>query len=103
MLEGVYQGKLANKYPIRLFIQRVHDDGSLQMYYWYQKYKTPIELSGRYVKGKLNLYAQEYNKTKEKWIKTETFIGMLKNNLFIGRWKNLRNGHVSDFNLQVND
>jgi len=100
MVEGIYRGKIANKYPIGLFIQRVYDDGSLSAMYWYKKYRQPIELDGHYENGTLKLYVKEHSEVEKKWISVESFVGTLKNNRFQGTWTNLRSGKSSTFDLK---
>jgi len=101
MVEGIYRGKIANKYPIGLFIQNVYDDGSLSAMYWYKKYRQPIELDGHYENGILKLYVKEHNEVEKKWINVESFVGTLKNNRFKGTWTNLESGKALGFDLKV--
>jgi len=99
IVEGVYSGKIAHKYPIKLFIQEVNDDGSLGAYYWYEKYQQPIDLGGNYRDKKLKLYFKKYDEEQEKWIKVESFIGDLKHGKFKGIWENLQTDKGFDVRL----
>lgn len=49
---GVYRGLLGGRYPITLVIERRHADDSLSASYFYDRYATRIELSGRFVDGR---------------------------------------------------
>jgi hypothetical protein len=89
---GIYKGKIGDKYPIGLSLSEVYEDGSLSAHYWYEKYKHPIELSGSYTNGKLELYVKKHNPEAKKWVPVEAIIGTLDNNLFVGSWENLESG-----------
>ena len=103
IVEGVYSGKIAHKYPIKLFIKYVSDDGSLSAYYWYDKYKQIIDLDGSYRDKKLKLYFKKYNEEQKKWIKVESFIGDLKHGKFKGVWNNLQTGKCFDVSLRLDE
>jgi hypothetical protein len=89
---GIYKGKIAGKYPIGLSISEVYEDGSLSAYYWYEKYKQLIVLSGSYKNGKLELYVKKHNSEAKKWVPIEAIIGSLENGFFKGVWNNLESG-----------
>lgn len=99
MIEGVYRGEIAHKYPIKLFIQSIYDDGSLSAFYWYEKYKKPLDLKGTYQHGEIKLYLKEHSEQEKRWIKVESFIGRLKDGKIKGVWKNIRNGEEFDLSL----
>lgn len=99
---GVYRGKIADKYPIKLFISTIYDDGSLSASYWYTKYKKVIDLSGMYKNGKLELYVKNYDAIQKKWIKVEAIIGRLEDNKFKGTWKNLETNKEFSLNMELN-
>lgn len=101
-IEGVYRGKIADKYPIKLFIDTIYHDGSVSGYYWYTKHKKLIELRGSYQNNKLKLYVRKHNPQEKKWIPIEAIIGTLQNNSFNGTWKNLKSGKIFSLHMKLN-
>ncbi len=99
---GIYKGKIGGKYPIKLFISEIYDDGGISASYWYDKYRKVIELYGSYTNGKLKLHAQKHNDIEKKWIPYETIEGRLKNNSFKGTWKNLEINKEYTLNMELN-
>jgi len=92
-IEGIYSGKISNKYSIMLFIKYI-DNNRVNALYWYEKYKKLVELSGYLKDNRLKLIAQ--NKDDKD---IEIFIGDLKNRSFSGEWINLEDNRSLKFKV----
>lgn len=53
--QKLYKGYINKKYPITLYLNSISKEGFVEAIYWYNKYKTPIELSGTYKNGHFSL------------------------------------------------
>lgn len=78
----MFKGKIDGKYPITAVIKEISSENQAQIFYWYDKYNTPIEWIGKFEKNQFQL--NEYN---------EGYHGIsieakLINNKIIGSWKN---------------
>lgn len=64
----IYKGKIG-KYPVHFLVGEIYEDSSLSVIYWYDKYKNPIELRGKYIDGHFSLVEDDYHdETLKKWI-----------------------------------
>lgn len=84
----IYHGKIANKYPITMIRQK-----HLGWVYWYNKYKTPIDLHSVKIKQNNTYVLQEgHHNGINKWIYTSEFRLTQKGNTLIGVFVNLKSG-----------
>ena len=84
----IYHGKIANKYPITILRQQYGG-----WVYWYDKYKTPIDLHSLEM-GQKNAYTLQegHHDGDHSWIYTSELRLKENNNVFKGVFVNLKNG-----------
>ncbi|HIP50526.1 MAG TPA: hypothetical protein EYG94_00430 [Campylobacterales bacterium] len=99
---GIYKGKITGKYPIKLSISQIYDDGSLEASYWYEKYKKVIDLSGSYKNGKLKLYVKKHKPKEKKWVAVEAIVGKVSDGKFKGTWQKLPTGKLLSLEMSLN-
>jgi hypothetical protein len=99
----ILKGLIADKYPITAVIKRVYNDGSLDMYYWYNKVGIPIELHGKLINGVLTLVENDYhNETEHRWIPKANISAKVTNTKIEGFWENYKTKEKLKFKLDVN-
>ncbi len=51
----IFKGTIDGKYPVTAIVSEIYNDGSMNIKYWYDKYKIPIEWSGTFVNNRFAL------------------------------------------------
>lgn len=99
----IFKGKIAGKYPVTAIITDIYSDGSLKMNYWYDKVKTPIELSGKFVNGHFTLVENDYHSEEaQAWIaKANIEADWVDNKKIIGTWTNAKTNAVLKLELDT--
>lgn len=93
----IFKGNINNKYPITAMIKNVYDDGSLEMKYWYNKVKEPIEWSGNFKNNHFSM--SEYNVGNNIPIATIE-ADFIENKKIIGTWTNESTKEVLKLELE---
>ena len=99
----MFKGKIAGKYPITAIISDIYSDGSLNMRYWYDKVKIPIELSGKFANGHFTLVENDYHSEEaQAWIaKANIEADWVDNKKIIGTWTNTKTNAVLKLELDT--
>lgn len=99
----ILRGMIADKYPITAVIKRINRDGSLDMYYWYNKVGIPIELHGKLINGVVTLIENDYhNETEHRWIPKANISAKVTNTKIEGSWENYKTKEKLKLTLDVN-
>ncbi len=99
----ILRGLIADKYPITAVIKRINSDGSLDMYYWYNKVGIPIELHGKLINGVLTLVENDYHsETEKRWIPKANISAKVTNTKIEGFWENYKTKEKLKFTIEVN-
>lgn len=99
----ILKGMIADKYPISAVIKQIYSDGSLSMYYWYDKVGVPIELHGKLINGLLTLVENDYHsETEHRWIPKANISAQVNNTKIEGFWVNYKTKEKLKFTLDVN-
>jgi len=93
-----YKGKINNKYAITATITNIDSDNVVEMYYWYDKVKIPIEWSGKFKNMHFSL--TEYNQDFIKEMPLAIIEAQLIDNKIIGTWKNNETKEVLKLELE---
>ena len=88
--QKLYKGYIDKKYPITLYLYSISEEGSVEAIYWYNKYKTPIELNGTYKNGHFSLKEGE-NAIIEADLKGKKRV--------LGTYKNLKTSKEMSFDV----
>jgi len=65
----IYKGLVHNMYPANIFINRIYDDGSVDMHFWYGYSKNPVEWDGEFIDDSLLMVEYlYYNEDEGRWI-----------------------------------
>lgn len=97
-----YKGKINNKYLITTLISKINTDTSLNMQYWYDKIKIPIEWNGTFANNHFSLVEYDkYDEEKEKWIIKAKIEADLINNNIIGTWIDIKTNEI--FKIQLTE
>jgi hypothetical protein len=93
----IFKGKINNKYPITAIIKNINDDGSIEMKYWYDKVKEPIEWSGNFTKNHFSISETNFENNTSTAIIEADFI---ENKKIIGTWTNESTKEVLKLELE---
>lgn len=91
-----YEGFLDNKYPITLVTEEVYE-GSVQAFYLYQRYDSPIILSGNFKNNTLTLSEKDQKGQVSGIFTLPNFSN--EANKVTGKWKSPINGKVFSVSL----
>lgn len=99
----IFKGNIDKKYPITLLVERIYSDGSLSARYWYDKYKQPIALSGKYVNGhfKFSEEAEADPSADAVGVKAEITADWLNNKRIVGTWRDIHTNKVLPIDLSL--
>lgn len=85
----LFKGKINDKYLITALINRINNDGSLEMKYWYDKVKQPIELDGKFENNHFSLNENTNDLKSQETSKTGSIeADFINPNKIIGTWTN---------------
>jgi len=95
-----YKGKINNKYPITLLLLEIYSDNSLNIQYWYDKNRIPIEWNGNFINNHFSLIEYDnYDEEKQIWIIKAKIEADLINNKIIGNWTNIKTNEIFKIEL----
>jgi len=97
----MYKGKINSKYPITAVISEIYDDGILNMKYWYDKVKTPIDLQGYLRDGNFEMTELQYQESSQTTLPMALLRGKYSDGKLIGTWTNAETDEVLKFELEV--
>ncbi len=95
----VYKGTI-NKSRVTALVPNIDtDDHSLNIYYWYDRYRIPIEWSGKLVNDEFILSEGEYEEVPN-WSPLATINAKWSNGKIIGTWTNTKTREVYKLELE---
>jgi len=95
-----YKGKINNKYPITLLLLEIYSDNSLNIQYWYDKNRIPIEWNGNFINNHFSLIEYDhYDEEKQKWLIQAKIEANLINDKIIGTWTNVKTNEIFKIEL----
>lgn len=99
----LFKGKINGKFPITAIITKIYEDSSLNMQYWYDNNKIPIELNGDFKNNHFTLVENDHHSEEEaKWIpKANIQADWLNNHKIIGTWTNYQTKEVFKIELET--
>lgn len=97
----MYKGKINSKYPITALISEIYDRGMLNMKYWYDRVKTPIDLQGYVRDGNFEMTELQYQESSQTLLPMAQLQGKYSDGKLIGTWTNAETNEVLKFELEV--
>lgn len=93
----LFKGKMGN-IPISAFIKEINTDGSLDMVYWYDKYKIPIEWNGKFTDNHFSLTEEIEN---DNYMIVANIEAQWNNDQITGTWTNNKTKQVLKLELKA--
>ncbi len=86
----LYVGEIGG-YPIHFLINRVEEDHSVSVAYWYDKYQELIDLNGTFLNNRFSLIEEDYHdENLNKWIPKANIQLEVKGKEIMGFWENYK-------------
>lgn len=97
----IFKGKIGGLYPVTAMITNINNDGSLNMSYWYDKVKTPIEWKGVFLNNHFSLKESGgYDQKSEKQIEAASIeADWINRRRITGTWTNSKTNAVLKLEL----
>ncbi|WP_300673224.1 hypothetical protein [Soonwooa sp.] len=100
LMNRLYKGNIAGKYPITLLINEIFDDTSFGAKYWYNKHNILIDLDGKQNGNHLSITENDHHDEQSmQWIKRAKIELDAKGNTLNGTWENQQTKEKSTVEL----